>query len=87
MHRQLSDFLDSWRTRPYFSGDGFSPPADVEETDDAYLVEIELPGVKREDLDIEISRRRLSVRAERNERERSGILRHRERTVGPSTTR
>lgn len=82
MHRQLSDFLDSWRNWPTLLGEAFTPPADVEETDDAYSVEIELPGVKREDLDIEISGRRVSVRGERKEKERAGILRRRERTVG-----
>ena len=60
----------------------FTPPADVEETDDAYLVDIELPGVRKDDLDIEIAGRRLSVRGERKEKERVGILRRRERTVG-----
>lgn len=82
VHRQLSDFLESWRSLPNLLGDGFSPPTDVEETDDAYLVEIELPSVKRDDLDIEISGRRVSVRGERKEKERAGILRRRERTVG-----
>lgn len=82
MHRQLSEFLDSWRSWPSLLGEGFTPPADVEETDDAYTVEIELPGVKREDLDIEVSGRRVSVRGERKEKERAGILRRRERTVG-----
>jgi len=82
MHRQLSDLLESWRNWPSLLGEGFTPPADVEETDDAYTVEIELPGVKREDLDIEVSGRRVSVRGERKEKERSGILRRRERTVG-----
>lgn len=82
LHDQLSDLLDSWRTLPGLLADGFTPPADVEESDDAYTVEIELPGVKREDLDIEVSGRRVSVRGERKEKERAGILRRRERTVG-----
>lgn len=82
MHRQLSDLLESWRNWPSLLGEGFTPPADVEETEDAYTVEIELPGVKREDLDIEVSGRRVSVRGERKEKERAGILRRRERTVG-----
>ena len=60
----------------------FTPPADVEESDDAYLVDIELPGVRKQDLDIEIAGRRLTVRGERKEKERVGILRRRERTVG-----
>ena len=61
---------------------GWAPLADVEETDDAYLVEIELPGVKRDDVDIEIAGRRVTVHGERKEKERVGILRKRERTVG-----
>ncbi|MDQ6910694.1 MAG: Hsp20/alpha crystallin family protein [Actinomycetota bacterium] len=56
----------------------------MEETDDAYVVDIELPGVKREDLSLEVAGRRLSVPAERKERERVGILRRRSRTVGQS---
>jgi HSP20 family protein len=82
MHRQLSEFLDSWPSWPSLLSEGFTPPADVEETADAYTVEIELPGVKRDDLDIEVSGRRLSVRGERKEKQRAGILRRRERTVG-----
>ena len=60
----------------------FIPSADVEETDDAYLVEIELPGVKKEDIEVELSGRRLTVKGERKERERKGTLRRRARTVG-----
>lgn len=82
LHSQLSEFLDSWRSLPSLFADGFTPPADIEETDDAYLVEIELPGVKKENLDIEVSGRRVSVHGERKEKERVGMLRRRERTVG-----
>ena len=60
----------------------FTPLADVEETDDAYLVEIELAGVRREDLTVEVTGSSLTVSGERKERERTGILRRRTRTVG-----
>src|SRR3984957_15054623 len=60
----------------------FAPLADVEETDDAYIVEMELAGVKKDDINIELSGRRLSVSGERKEREREGRLRRRTRTVG-----
>ena len=82
LNRQLASLLDSWRTLPELLTEGFTPLADVEETADAYLVEIELPGVRRDDVDIEIAGRRVSVRGERKEKERVGILRRRERTVG-----
>ena len=35
--------------------DGFTPLADVEETDDAYVVDLELPGVKKSDIDVEVA--------------------------------
>lgn len=82
LNRQLTGYLDLWRQDATLLDGLFSPPADVEETDDAYLVDIELPGVRKQDLDIEIAGRRLTVRGERKEKERVGILRRRERTVG-----
>lgn len=60
----------------------FAPLADVEETDDAYIVEMELAGVKKDDINIELSGRRLSVSGERKEKERQGRVRRRTRTVG-----
>lgn len=79
---RLPNGLDPWRALPHLLQNAFTPVADVEETPEAYLVEIELPGVKREDVDIEIAGQHLTVRGERKEKERIGILRRRERTVG-----
>ena len=55
----------------------FTPLADIEETDDAYVVGIELPGVRRDDVSVEAAGRQLSVSGERKEREQVGILRRR----------
>ena len=82
LNRELASYLDVWRRLPDLFGEGFTPLADVEETPEAYLVEVEVPGVRREDIDMEIAGRRLWVRGERKEKERVGILRRRERTVG-----
>ncbi|HEX5365756.1 MAG TPA: Hsp20/alpha crystallin family protein [Acidimicrobiales bacterium] len=81
LNRQLASYLGSW---PPLAGPGggFRPLADVEEADDAYVVEVELPGVKRDDVDIQVTGRRVTVHGERKEKERAGILRRRERTVG-----
>ncbi len=62
--------------------DQWSPLADVEETDDAYNVEIDLPGVAREDADIQLDDRRLTVSGDIEEKERKGILHRRTRRVG-----
>ncbi|MFE5123216.1 Hsp20/alpha crystallin family protein [Streptomyces sp. NPDC056669] len=60
----------------------FSPLADLHETDDAYVVEAELPGIKREDIDVEIGEREMCVSGTYKEREREGVLRHGTRRTG-----
>ncbi|MDP9387889.1 MAG: Hsp20/alpha crystallin family protein [Actinomycetota bacterium] len=82
LSRNVASYLDSWRELPRLLGEAFVPLADVEETDEGYVVEIELPGVKKDDVDIQIAGRRLTVSGERKEKERVGILRRRERVVG-----
>jgi HSP20 family protein len=58
------------------------PLVDVEETDDAWIVEAELPGVRPEDVNVELHDNELSITGEIKERERKGILRRRTRRVG-----
>jgi HSP20 family protein len=90
LNQRLRRYLDSWDQFPSLLDDrlldghglGFTPLADVEETDDAYLVEIELAGVKRGDIDVTLSGRQLTVSGERKEKERVGILRRRTRVTG-----
>jgi HSP20 family protein len=60
----------------------WTPPVNIEETDDAYVVEAELPGVDRKDVDIELDRNELSITGEIKEKERQGILRKRTRRIG-----
>ena len=77
--------LDHW---PDFFGSFFDalddvlPAADLEESDDSYLLEVELPGVQRGDVDLQVDPDRLRLTAERRERERVGWFRHRTRTRG-----
>lgn len=66
---------------------GWRPAADVEETDEAYLVELELPGVTGEDVSVEFGGGELSVTGEVKQKERVGFLRTRNRPVGQFTYR
>ncbi|MGW0771863.1 Hsp20/alpha crystallin family protein [Streptomyces sp. NPDC002676] len=61
---------------------GWSPAADMRETDDSYVIEAELPGIKRDDIDIEMSERELRITGEYKEREREGVLRRSTRRTG-----
>src|SRR5918996_5133837 len=54
---------------------GWSPLVDIEETDDDYVVEAELPGVKRENVSIDLAGSELTITGEVRERERTGRLR------------
>ncbi|GLZ28552.1 heat-shock protein [Lentzea sp. NBRC 105346] len=58
------------------------PSADVCETDSAYVVEIDVPGVKRQDVTIEVTGNDLAVSGELKEREEEGTFRRRTRRVG-----
>lgn len=61
---------------------GFVPAVDLEETEDAWLVEAELPGVRREDVNVEVRDSELAITGEIKEREREGVLRRRTRRTG-----
>jgi HSP20 family protein len=60
----------------------WSPLVDVEETEDAWIVEAELPGVKKHDVNVEMRDNELVISGEMKERERKGILRRRTRRTG-----
>jgi HSP20 family protein len=61
---------------------GWTPLVDIEETDDAWIVEAEVPGAQRDDIDVELRDTELFVSGEIKERERKGILRRRTRRRG-----
>lgn len=71
-----------WGSRPALERGGFAPVADIEEQDDAYVVQVELPGVKREDVTIELVGSELAVTGEIKEEERQGVVRRRMRRYG-----
>jgi HSP20 family protein len=72
-----------WGSRPaLFEREGFSPFADIEEQDDAYFVQVELPGVKSDDLAIELVGNELAVTGEVREEQRQGVVRRRMRRYG-----
>ncbi len=69
---------------PGFGGlsHSWTPPVDVEETADAWILEVELPGARREDLRVELTDTELSISGEVKARERAGVMRRSTRRVG-----
>ena len=82
LHGRLSQLLES----TFGEGPGpltsWAPPVDLEERDDAFVVEAELPGVKVEDVTVELRDNELSIHGEVKERERTGVLRRQTRRTG-----
>jgi HSP20 family protein len=58
------------------------PLADIEELDDAFIIEMELPGVQPDEIELELRDNQLRIAGEVQERERRGILRRRTRQTG-----
>jgi HSP20 family protein len=77
MGRLLDPSLGEWP-----AAGAWVPPADVEETDDGWTVEAELPGVKKEDVNVQVQDRELLIEGEFKERERKGTLRRSGRRTG-----
>ncbi len=65
-----------------FDGVDFTPLADIEETDTGWTIEVELPGIKKKDIEVETQGRTIVIHGERKEKEREGVLRQRRRVTG-----
>jgi HSP20 family protein len=83
---ELYDQLGRWVSSVFDdSADGLRtwvPLGDVMETPDAYVVDIDLPGVSRDDINVEFDGHELLITGELKEKERTGILRRRTRRIG-----
>jgi HSP20 family protein len=62
--------------------DLWTPAVDIEETEDAYVFEVELPGVGRDDVQVDATGNELTISGRITERERTGVVRHRTRRTG-----
>ncbi|HEV7529067.1 MAG TPA: Hsp20/alpha crystallin family protein [Solirubrobacteraceae bacterium] len=83
LNEQFGRLLDSaWSPLATGSGGTWMPLADIEETDDAWIVEADLPNVDRKDVNVELRDSELIITGEIKEKERQGVLRRRARRTG-----
>jgi HSP20 family protein len=75
-------FARAWGQFMPVGESAFVPLSDISETDDSYVVELDLPGVRKEDIEISLSGRRLTVSGDTTDKERAGVLRRRGRRSG-----
>jgi HSP20 family protein len=82
LYSQMTRWMDEVTGQFDRSFGAWAPLADVTESDDAFEVEVDVPGVKRDDINIDLTGNELVVTGELKERERVGMLRHRTRRTG-----
>ena len=83
IQQQTFQLLQSMLGASPFAGVGtWVPAVDIEETEDSWILEAELPGAKSDDIDIEAHDNEIQITGEIVEKERAGILRRRMRRVG-----
>lgn len=66
MWDRFQDMFDEDFFAP-FRGDVMPFRSDIRETRDAYVIEAELPGFRKQDIDIDLSNQYLTIRAKRQE--------------------
>ena len=49
---------------------GWTPPVDIHETEDAYLLEADLPGMKKDDIEVRVVEDRVTIRGIRKREEK-----------------
>jgi HSP20 family protein len=89
----FGDFAQLWNrmSQAFESGgpggqDTWVPAVETEETSDAYLVRAELPGMKSDDVDVELNGNELRITGEVNEETTGKTLRHRHGKFAYRTT-
>jgi HSP20 family protein len=75
----FAEFAQLWNRMPFGRGapDAWTPAVETEESDDAYTIRAELPGMKSDDVDIELRGNELRITGEVNEEKPGRTLRHR----------
>lgn len=69
MRRDWDRMFDGHFFRPLTQNGWYAPRVDMYQTDDDVVVEAAMPGIKAEDVDIQVTGDMLSIRAERKEEE------------------
>ncbi|MFO7846162.1 MAG: Hsp20/alpha crystallin family protein [Balneolaceae bacterium] len=80
--RQFSDIMDEFFNDAIANQTStFTPNINISETDDIVSIEVDIPGMKKEDIQLDIENGALTVRGERkNKREEDGRTFHRVET-------
>ncbi len=83
--QDFGDFWDKFASGdPWSASKALAPALDLSESEKAVTVKVDLPGIKQDDIDLQITGRNLTIRGERKEEreEKEANYHHVERRVG-----
>lgn len=78
LQRQLNHLFDDFLPTLAENRFAFAPAAEISETNEAYHLKLEVPGMKAEDLDIQVGKDAVSISGERKQEtkaENNGVTR------------
>ena len=92
LHNHINDLFDQRvgraRALPAVAAGIWLPPVDIVESKDAYLIRAELPGMKKEDFNVEVNDGTLTLSGERTSEARNdGVEYHRSERVNGKFSR
>jgi HSP20 family protein len=82
IHRRMNQLMRELTT-PSVPGERWTPAVDIEETDDEFVIEVDLPGATAGDVILEWTDRSLTVRGRIPARKHTGVLHQHTRRTGP----
>jgi len=84
MNRFFSDTMSAREAAPVSRAETWVPPVGIHESAEAFTIAVELPGVKKEDIQLELKDESLTLRGERKpERDVNEGVHRMERVYGP----
>ncbi|GAA1658020.1 hypothetical protein GCM10009744_59010 [Kribbella alba] len=82
IHRRMNQLMHHLTTNPTTAA-WTAPAVDIEETDEEFVIDIDLPGATERDVYLEWNHRALTVHGQLPSREHTGVLHQRARHPGP----
>ena len=83
--RMLDDFFnDGWNVPAVTQNTHWQPSVDIRETDDAFIIVADIPGLKKKDVNVNVKDGKLEISGERifENKEENGSYHRRERSYG-----
>ncbi len=69
MSKMLGEALAGWRGRQSSADSGWEPPVDIYDKEDSFILEVDLPGVALEDVEVEVKDGTLHIKGKKSHKQ------------------